>query len=129
MIALTILFQHTGIIGVAMLSVLIVDDNLSEFFVQILSKSGYNTHSAKTVLGARMILETEKIDMALLDINLHGELGTDLIPELKEKKIPVFVMTAFNDMHHLAKDADGILEKPFDTEKLLTILGNIKSGK
>lgn len=62
-------------------------------------------------------------DLALLDIMLPGKDGFDLLPELREKGIPVIFLTARGDLPSkikgLREGAEDYLVKPFEMLELL----------
>ncbi len=62
-------------------------------------------------------------DLALLDIMLPGKDGFDLLPELREKGIPVIFLTARGDLpskiRGLREGAEDYLVKPFEMLELL----------
>lgn len=124
-----IVFQHNVIIGVAMLNVLIVEDNVPELIALYLKRFGHNTYISRTTIGARLIIEQEKIDAVILDINLPHEEGTKLMPELKSMNIPIIIATAFMDFDYLRKEVFGFLEKPFDYGDLKGLLRRIEDGR
>lgn len=69
---------------VAILYILIVEDSSSmcKIINTIFSDFGFNTFLAPTLLDAREILNNNKIDYIILDINLPDGHGYELIKEL-----------------------------------------------
>lgn len=127
---LYILFQHQGIIVMSILNILILEDNAGELIKMYLDRRGYKCYTAKTLIGAHLVLDQEKIDLALVDVQLSGgDLGTDILPELKERDIPAIIVTAFDEADVLRKQSAGYLAKPFDFEKLLHLLKDIENGR
>ncbi len=80
-------------------SVLAVDDNLLnlKLIEKSLSKEGYSVFSADNGPEARAIALNEKPDLILLDIEMPGESGFDVIEKLKDNSetnsIPVIFLT------------------------------------
>ncbi len=76
-------------------------------------------------------LKSETIDILILDLQLPGMNGIDVLRKISESKIKVavVVITASNDIHNaitsMKLGAYDYLVKPFDNEKLQVILKNI----
>jgi DNA-binding response OmpR family regulator len=74
---------------------------------------------------AQSALLTTRYDLLLLDINLPGQSGLDLLAALRKAKnhIPVLLLTARDAVYHrvegLNAGADDYLAKPFDLDELL----------
>lgn len=74
---------------------------------------------------AEVSLETTAYSLIVLDINLPGESGLDLLQRLRKQKktIPVLLLTARDTVRHrvegLNAGADDYLVKPFDLDELL----------
>jgi CheY-like chemotaxis protein len=82
-------------------SVLVVED---EAFValelaSVLQQSGYRVLGpASTVQEALALLEKQRPDAALLDVNLGSERVTAVAVELKSRKVPFVLVTALADV-------------------------------
>jgi putative two-component system response regulator len=110
-------------------SVLVVDDLWSnlELMEAIFSQAGFDVFSALDALSALSILESNKIDIAILDVMMPGMNGYELcrrIKALKERQFfPVILLTALTDKQSritgLECGADGFISKPFDTTELI----------
>ena len=95
--------------GTADVRILIVEDDL--LLVGILEskflKEGYAVYKALDVEQARWILETQAIDIILLDIVLPGVDGLTFLRELKEKaewkEIPVVVISNLGQREEIEK--------------------------
>ncbi len=76
-------------------------------------------------------LKSESVDILILDLQLPGMSGIDVLRTISESKIKVavVVITASNDIHNaitsMKLGAYDYLVKPFDNEKLQVILKNI----
>jgi len=87
---------------------IIIEDHpiMREGIASYFEKTGRWQVSGKTasVEGAKEIFLREKIDIALIDIQLEGCWGIDIIPWLKENKMtPVLaVYSAFDDYAHVS---------------------------
>lgn len=74
---------------------------------------------------------SDQIDIALLDIRMHGEdLGYFFAEQLREKQIPFVFITSFSDRETL-KDAVslrpyGFITKPFSKDEIVAILAQME---
>jgi two-component system, response regulator PdtaR len=106
--------------------VLVVED---EFLIAmdlelLLRRHGWRVLGpAATVAEALRLLQGETPDVALLDINLRGELATPVAEELRARGVP-FVLASAYDGHALAAALAGVpnLGKPTDGRRLLAAL-------
>lgn len=73
---------------------------------------------------ARRMLETERPDLVLLDIDLHGISSFDLARHLAEQGIPVIFVTGSGQYFASPEDLAAIprLQKPVDREELLEVV-------
>jgi CheY-like chemotaxis protein len=96
-------------------SVLVVED---EAFVAIelaslLQRSGYRVLGpASTVQQALALLEDERPDAALLDLNLGSERVTAVAIELKSRNVPFVLVTGFADVREPELRFAPMLRKP-----------------
>ena len=109
--------------------ILIVEDEslVAMDMVDILTRLGYDVlPSAIGFTDAIAILDNNKPDLALVDINLSGvQTGIDLAQLLSEKyKVPFIFITSHSDKETVnaatATQPSGYLVKPFDSEDLYT---------
>lgn len=114
--------------------IMFVDDerDVVDSVKSILKKGGYDVVTAYSGKECLKKLESEKVDLILLDIMMPEMDGWDVCAKIKEnkktEKIPVVFLTAKTDpiskgMGKLAS-ADYI-EKPFDIKDLLRRVGTI----
>jgi DNA-binding NtrC family response regulator len=99
--------------------VLVVDD---EPAIRLLCKvnlelGGYEVREAGTLEAARAHLDGD-VDVVLLDMHVGNERGDVLLEELRERKIPVAVVTGSADLESVAGIADAVLAKPFTIDEL-----------
>ncbi len=99
--------------------VLVVDD---EPAIRLLCKvnleiDGYEVREAATLEAARAHLNGD-VDVVLLDMHVGNERGEVLLEELRERQIPVAVVTGSTDLGAIASRADAVLGKPFTIEEL-----------
>ena len=102
--------------------VLVVDDELGvrHSLALVLAQSGFEPVPAESVRAALALYEKDGADLLLVDKNLPGESGVDLIRGLRAHgdMVPVILMTAFGSVDsaiqslHLRVSA--YIEKPFD---------------
>jgi len=111
------------------LRVLVVED---EFLIAmdlalLLERQGWRVLGpAATVKQALRLLERgeEPPDVALLDVNLHGELVTPVAERLRASGIPFVLASAYDRVDLLAPALAGVpnLGKPTDARRLLATL-------
>jgi DNA-binding NtrC family response regulator len=99
--------------------VLVVDD---EPAIRLLCKvnlelGGYEVLEAGTLEDARAHL-TGDVDVVLLDMHVGNERGEVLLAELRERQIPVAVVTGSADLDSIKGIADAVLGKPFTIDEL-----------
>jgi DNA-binding response OmpR family regulator len=105
-------------------TVLVVDDEPSlRLLCRVnLELDGFRVLEAGTVPAARELLNTEHVDLALLDVHVGGQDGRDLLDELRaaEADIRVVMLTGSVDIAgpRLAA-ADRVVSKPFEPTDLV----------
>lgn len=121
-------------------NVLIVDDNIADIYLtkEVLEESAYNlalkVFEAKDGETGLNIVETESIDLIMLDIKMPKMNGFEMLKILKEKypNIVVIMLTTSDydkdimDSYNLK--ADAYIVKPIDTndfEKKIQTVNNI----
>jgi len=120
--------------------VLVVDDDFDcrTMVKTILESSGYEAIDAESGPKALDILESQTVDLIVLDIMMPEMTGYEVVVRLKEKtetqNIPVVMLTAKGDPEDLItgyKDygVDYYITKPFTTRQLLAGIKLILSGE
>ena len=115
-----------------MTEILLVEDdkgivaNLTEY----LTSEGYSVKSASGQAGAMKLLESERFDLALLDISLADGNGFAVCSAIKaDYGIPVIFLTASSDEYSTVTGfeigADDYISKPFRPRELVTRIRNI----
>ena len=112
------------------IEILIADDerNLREVLVNELSKRGYNVAEAGNGLEALDLLEKKEYDVLLLDLNMPGLGGIEVLKKIKYLDIPteVIVLTAYatvsTAVEAMKLGAYDYLTKPFNLEELATVV-------
>lgn len=103
----------------------VVDDetDIRETVSEYLEHNGFKVLTADSAAAFRRILEGNKVDLALLDVNMPGQNGLSLARYLRENlDIGIIMLTAAADTDDriagLELGADDYLGKPFDLEEL-----------
>jgi len=105
--------------------VLIVDDepHLTSLLEYLLKDEGYETAAASSGELALMMIEREKFDLVLLDINLPGISGIDVCRQLKSGTPPVIFLSCRDDGEDvvcgLETGAEDYITKPFNHRELI----------
>lgn len=105
-----------------------VDDNpvVTLFTAAILSQAGHEVETAPSAAEGLIVLQRDPPDLLLLDLEMPGLDGLELLRLLKDKgickKTPVLLLTAESDDHFVARarelGAVGYLTKPFEAKVL-----------
>ncbi|MCH9809358.1 MAG: response regulator [Alphaproteobacteria bacterium] len=74
---------------------------------------------ASTLEGARDFLAKCEPDLALVDLNIHGEMAYDLIETMLDRGVRVIVVTGYEILPDLENSVDAILRKPIRASQLL----------
>ncbi|MET3666801.1 response regulator transcription factor [Caulobacter sp. 1776] len=109
-------------------AVLVIDDDpvVRQFVELVLGQAGYTVSSATTgELGVKA-LQTARWDLVLLDINIPGMTGLEvlrLLRKYQKVKAAVMMMTSRGDLatvrQAMETGADGYMVKPFGPQDLL----------
>lgn len=106
--------------------VLLTEDNqgLAQSIVQYFSEMGHAIDWVDSAEKAESILTHDAIEVLILDVNLPGKSGFELLTSLRSRKnsIPVLILTARAEVDDrvsaLDLGADDYLVKPFDLREL-----------
>ncbi|MEW6584835.1 MAG: sigma-54 dependent transcriptional regulator [Nitrospirota bacterium] len=112
------------------MKILIADDdkNLRKVLSNELAENGYSVAEADNGVKAVQMLEKDDHDVLLLDLNMPGMSGLDLLKKIKELDIPteVIVLTAYASVstavEAMKNGAYDYLTKPFQIEELSTVI-------
>ena len=63
--------------------------------------------------------------LALIDINLKGEMAYGLIDHLRDKDIPIIVVSGYAVLASLTEKAAAILQKPYEASELIAALHGV----
>jgi DNA-binding NtrC family response regulator len=117
--------------------ILVVDDDaeMRALLAEVLSDEGYAMEGVPNGAEALIRLRTESFAAIVLDKNMPGLSGLDLLPGLRTvcPETPVILITAFGDvsayMDAMEKGAFEFIFKPFRMEELLrTLRRALRSG-
>jgi signal transduction histidine kinase len=117
-------------------SLLIIDDDydILELIEAMLSSSGLTLYTAVNYTTAKQILNQQKIDVILTDLNLGPVKASSFINQLKNKykNTSVILMSAMPDQsknnEYLKLGFDAVVSKPLDSKLLLsTIIHNLRT--
>jgi len=119
-----------------MSKVLIVEDNdlNLKLFHDLLLIQNYEVITSKDGIGIPLIVKEERPDLILMDIQLNGISGIDIIKELKEdpetSDIPIIAITAFamkNDEAKISESGcDMYLSKPVSIDLFFDALNKFR---
>ncbi|MEF2552350.1 response regulator [Aurantimonas sp. A2-1-M11] len=103
---------------------LIVEDNMIIALdaEQLLLDHGMaHVFTAANVAEARQFVETESVDVALLDVNLGSETSFSLIAPLNERGVPYVFVTGYGENLDLPPEAGATeaINKPFDAARVI----------
>jgi DNA-binding response OmpR family regulator len=107
--------------------ILLVEDEekVRRFIVRGLKAEGYAVDAMSDGKEAREFLASYDYDLVILDLNLPGISGTDLLREMRAKNthLPVLILTARDSVadkvRHFEGGADDYLTKPFSFAELV----------
>lgn len=117
--------------------ILIADDDpdVREALRLLLKRQGYRTETVEAPAAALQALQAQEFDLLLLDLNFtrdttSGAEGLELLPKVlaMDSTLPVVIMTAWGTVEiaveAMRQGARDFVEKPWDNERLLTIVRN-----
>jgi DNA-binding NtrC family response regulator len=118
--------------------ILVVEDEqlMRSIIVQLLRSDGYEVLEANTAAAALGIFEAEKIDLAILDLNLSsGGSGLDLLGRIRDldPEVMGIIVTAYASVESaveaLRKGAYDYITKPFANDHLKAVVRNALAQK
>ncbi len=110
--------------------ILLVEDDgeMREFLAEVLGDEGWETSEAANGAECLLQLHRESFDAVVMDKNMPGLSGLDLLPGIRTicPKTPVILITAFGDastqQEALEKGAFDFLFKPFHLDDFIATL-------
>jgi len=64
-------------------------------------------------------------ELALIDINLKGEMAYSLIDHLHDEGVPIIVVSGYAVLTSLTEKAAAILQKPYQASELIAALHGV----
>lgn len=108
------------------INILVVEDDvdINELLARILRKNGYTVKCAYSGSEGKIYADMFKYDLILLDLMLPGEIGENIIKEIRNNKyMPIIVISAKTSkedkVNALSLGADDFITKPFEIEEVL----------
>jgi len=114
-------------------TILVLDDEPSlRLLCRVnLELEGYRVLEAATLEEARIAMDDEPVDVALLDMHVGTERGLDLIPELRGLEPPaaVVVLSGTSEVTPETRTkVDAVLGKPFALDELADTVERVLAG-
>lgn len=117
------------------MKVLVAEDDatLREEVVELLRAGGHEVHAASDGNEAIRRLEAEPFDLALVDWNMPGKTGGEVLKKAREirPQTAVIVMTGYADVDRaveaMRSGAKDFLQKPFEAESLEKTIESIRA--
>ncbi|MEA1918279.1 MAG: response regulator transcription factor [Campylobacterota bacterium] len=108
-------------------TIVIVEDeeDILELIEYNLEKQGFETIGFLSTKNVSQVLEEERIDLLIMDRNLHGTEGSEYVAELRAMgiEIPVIYLTAKNKESDIEEGfesgGDDYITKPFNMKELI----------
>ena len=115
------------------MKILLVEDDimLNEMIAEYITSTGHIIKSVKTGTESLQILEKEKFDLLILDINLSDIDGFTILEKMHEQKrmIPTIYISALIDIEDISRAFDlgcfDYLKKPFHLKELTLRINKI----
>ena len=115
------------------MKILLVEDDimLNEMIAEYITSTGHIIKSVKTGTESLQILEKEKFDLLILDINLPDIDGFTILEKMHEQKrmIPTIYISALIDIEDISRAFDlgcfDYLKKPFQLKELTLRINKI----
>ena len=115
------------------MKILLVEDDimLNEMIAEYITSTGHTIKSVKTGTESLQILEKEKFDLLILDINLPDIDGFTILEKMHEQKrmIPTIYISALIDIEDISRAFDlgcfDYLKKPFHLKELTLRINKI----
>ena len=123
----------------ASLQVLVLDDDPINLRIaaRLLRDLGHHGALVNEGLKALRLLEQRHFDLLMLDVNMPGMNGQEVLDALRQReggsgrRLPVLVVSGHDDeairAHYLACGADGFLCKPLEPASLCAALADLSS--
>lgn len=114
------------------INVLVVEDSwhVASAIKSVIENAGMEVVAlAATVTDAERMMELHQPEMAVVDINLQGEVTYDLIQDMFARDIPVVIISGYEVLPAVTGKAAAILKKPIRASVLLATLQRIAAAR
>jgi CheY-like chemotaxis protein len=105
--------------------VLVVEDNwhVANSLKLFLETNGMEVSGpAATTTDARRLAAAQNPDLAVVDLNLKGEMAYALIDQLHDQGVPIVVISGYAVLRSLTDKVVVVLQKPFNPTELLAAI-------
>lgn len=117
-----------------MINLLFLEDDpiLTDIIIEFLQNKEYNVDHAFDIDEANELIQNNKYDIFLFDVNVPNGNGFELLREIREYNIntPTIFVTALNSIDDMKKGfssgCDDYIKKPFELDELELRLDNLK---
>ncbi|MFC5527049.1 response regulator [Rhodanobacter ginsengisoli] len=104
-----------------MMVAMMLEDRLEHF--------GYQVLKAARLTACLALAESAAIDVAILDINLAGEVSFPVAEVLRRRGIPFVFSSGYGDDGlPAAWKGEKVLQKPYDTHQLISMLNGLRNA-
>jgi CheY-like chemotaxis protein len=109
---------------------LVADDDpaIRDLVAEVLKEAGYAVQTVGDGLSALVAIRATRPALVLLDVAMPVMTGDETLRQLRAEgsAVPVIMMTAgTNPYRFLQEGATAVLAKPFDLDRLLTIIAQL----
>jgi DNA-binding response OmpR family regulator len=117
--------RREGSVMITQGTILVAEDDaaIAVLLIEVLGEEGYVVQLAASGADALAALQTDRLDLALIDLHLPGLSGWELLSVARAQQIdmPIVIMTASTPAADelAAAGASACLFKPFDLDELL----------
>lgn len=118
--------------GLSGIRVLLVEDSwqVADALKLLLEKTGLIVSGpVATAKEAQALVAEHAPQLAIVDVNLKGEMAYALMDWLHQRGIKVLVISGYADLPRPLRKFGAILHKPFTADALLTTLRRISNGQ
>jgi DNA-binding response OmpR family regulator len=105
--------------------VLVVEDqwHVANALRSLLEREGMEVSGpASTTADAHRLADAHKPDLAVVDINLKGEMAYSLVADLHDRGVRLVVISGYAVLPRLPANVSAVLQKPFNGPELLASL-------
>lgn len=110
--------------------ILVVDDDADVRAVieEALVRHGYEVVGARDAAAMRAVLERQHVDLAIIDLTLPRQAGSEHFDDAAARGLPVILISAYPDRINRPPAGYPFLAKPFVGRKLIELLERVLQG-